>query len=162
VGGVAFLEITRNERTGAWHPHLHVICQGRYIAKSWLRDLWMKITGDSFIVDIRLIRGPSEAAAYVVKYASKALSPKVWNHPAALAEAVRALSGKRTFNTFGTWTGFNLSHVPPSELEWEFLDTLPNLIRRYKNGERQAQVILRALTNGEYNDPPPSDLFDFP
>ncbi len=162
AGGIAFLEVTRNQRTCAWHPHLHVICQGRYVAQAWLRDLWLEITGDSFIVDIRLIRGPSEAAAYVLKYASKAISTKVWRNPAAFAEAIRALSGKRTFNTFGTWSGFNLSRVPETGLNWEYLDTLPNLIRRYNSGETLAGAILRVLTNRGDHDPAPSDLFDFP
>ena len=97
-----------------------------------------------------------------MKYASKALSPRVWNHLDALAEAVRALSGKRTFNCFGSWLSFGLSLVPSSDLEWEFLATLPSLIRKYKAGDHTAGTILRQLTNGGLNDPSPSDLFDFP
>lgn len=162
VGGIAFTEISRNERTSDWHPHLHVICEGKYIAKRQLRDMWLKITGDSFIVDIRLIRSPSEAAAYVLKYAAKALSSKVWNCHAALVEAIQALSGKRTFNCFGSWSGFALSRVPDTGLDWEFFSTLPDLIRRYKAGDTHAGAILRNLCNGESNVAPPSDLFDFP
>lgn len=160
TGGIAFLEITRNEVTGQWHPHLHCICQGKYIPQQWLRDQWLEVTGDSYIVDIRLIRGREQAASYVLKYASKTISPKVWRHHEALCEAIRCLSGKRTFNTFGDWTGFALSRVPESGEVWEFLDTLSNLIRRYKAGDSEAGAILSSLANRKYDDPAPLDFPD--
>jgi len=161
-GGIAFLEITRNERTGHWHPHSHVIFAGKYIAKAVLRDMWFDITGDSWIVDIRLIRTPQAAASYVLKYATKAISARVWRNPDALTEAIRALSGKRAFNCFGSWTAFNLSRVPPTDLVWEFFETLPNLIRRYKAGDAAAGQVLSRLTNRCLNDSTPSDIYDFP
>jgi hypothetical protein len=158
VGGIAFLEITRNEISGFWHPHLHVICEGKFIPQAWVRDRWLEITGDSYIVDVRLIRGKREAASYVLKYATKAISARVWRNHDALVEAITSLSGKRTFNVFGSWTGLNLSHVPASDLAWEYLCTLPDLIRRYRKGDSSAGSILHTLCNGDEHDPLPSDF----
>ncbi len=158
TGGIAFLEITRNQVSNQWHPHLHVIASGKFIPQSWLRDRWLEITGDSYIVDVRLIRDKREAALYVTKYASKTLSPKVWNDYEALREAILALSGRRTFNVFGNWTAFHLSKPPTDNTSWVFLATLPDLIRRHQQGDSSASRILSLLANGGIDEPVPVDL----
>lgn len=157
-GGVAFLEISRNPITKQWHPHLHIIAAGTFIPQAWLRDRWLEITGDSYIVDVRLIRDRSEAAQYITKYAAKTLSAKVWNDHNALCEAITALSGRRAFNVFGDWTGFSLSKPPSDDVEWIYHETLATLIQNYRSGDPEAGRILSFLTDRSCDAPLPSDL----
>lgn len=159
TGGIAFLEITRNEGTSQWHPHVHIIAAGDYIPQPWLRDRWLEITGDSFIVDVRLIRDRREAAAYITKYATKTLSAKVWNDHTALCEAINALSGRRTFNVFGDWVGLNLSKPPSDDVQWVYYATLPDLLRLNRSGDLEARRVLSFLTNGAPVAPLPIDLY---
>ena len=107
TGGLYFLEITFNDKTRQWHPHLHALFEGSYIPQALLRDLWLDITGDSFIVDVRGFRDSRMAAGYVAKYATKGVAGNVFTDPARLLQAVEALHGRRTFQTFGTFTDLN-------------------------------------------------------
>ncbi len=157
-GGVSFLELTLNEDTRCWHPHLHVICEGAYIPHAWLSAKWLEITGDSFIVDVRALRGADAAAGYVSKYASKALSASVVRDSERFVEAVDALQGTRTFNTFGDWTGLRLSESPDDDGGWEPLAPLWLIMLKAHAGDRDALAILIKLRRSDCNDP--SDLLD--
>ncbi len=44
-----------------------------YISFAWfaLREAWYQVTGDSFVVDLRRVRGPVGASAYIGKYLGK-------------------------------------------------------------------------------------------
>lgn len=151
TGGLAFLELTISPQTGLWHPHLHIIVQGAYLPKDLLRKEWHVITGDSYIVDVRAIRSPAEAASYVAKYAAKAIGRRVWSNPDAFLEAVAALVGRRTFNTFGTWTDLDLSKPPTDETDWEVLYPLDTLLSRVRERDPDALAIFRALERTVFN-----------
>lgn len=69
--GRAHIEVTWSVATRMWHPHLHVIADGRYLPQRSLSRAWLKATGDSRVVDIRAIKSVAQAAKYVAKYASK-------------------------------------------------------------------------------------------
>jgi hypothetical protein len=45
---------TKYRGDGMWHPHLHVIAEGRFLDKHALSAAWHHATGDSFVVDIRI------------------------------------------------------------------------------------------------------------
>jgi hypothetical protein len=119
-GGAAFLEIKRSA-TGEWHPHLHVVMEGGFLDQQTLRDEWHRITKDSFIADIRMVRDLSQAAAYVAKYAAKPMDPSIFFDAEALAESIGALSGRRLCTTLGTWRGFELEAKPPDPKDWELV-----------------------------------------
>lgn len=123
-GGVYTLELT-NKGNG-WHPHCHMIalaasepCQEALSAE------WHRITGDSFIVDVRPITGdPSEGFMEVFKYAVKFSDLSLddnWH-------AAQVLKGKRLLNSFGLFRGVE---VPESLLD-EPLDSLPYWDRFYR------------------------------
>jgi len=61
------------EVTKAGWPHLHVVARGPYIPQRWLSHHWQQLTGAP-IVDIRAVRGSRDAARYVAKYLTKALT----------------------------------------------------------------------------------------
>ena len=77
LGGFYSYENTYNEKTGEWHPHLHIFgVLEEWIDQESLAETWHEITGDSYIVDIRRVRkhkelGYGEAIAEVCKYALK-------------------------------------------------------------------------------------------
>jgi hypothetical protein len=77
--GIWFFQITRGKTGNEWHPHLHCILTGGYLPKTELQKNWMRITGESFMVDIRLIRDVVSAACEVARYAVQACNIKTLN-----------------------------------------------------------------------------------
>lgn len=144
-GGIAFLELTYSPERRQFHPHLHVIFEGDYINFKLLRQEWLSVTGDSFIIDIRPIHRPEVAIGYVAKYASKAIGSSIWRDPTAFAEVIRGMQGVRTLFTFGTWKGFKLLKAPESDTEWKTLGRLDDIVKRAATGDAEASQILRAL-----------------
>ena len=60
------------EATKAGWPHLHVALRCPvFLPQRAISERWKKLTGSS-IIDIRLIKGAGQAAAYVAKYIGKA------------------------------------------------------------------------------------------
>lgn len=159
TGGVAFLECKWVTKTCHWHPHFHILMEGRFIPYDRLKALWYEITGDSFIIDIRLVRTSAEAARYVTKYASKPFNKSYVNQSNLLDEAICALKGRKLVVTFGTWRGVILArHV--SEGAWQQIGTLDSLLSQAAYGDHDAQLILAALTTSDLTElyaraPPP-------
>ena len=145
TGGIYFLELTYNERTACWHPHLHVLFGGFYLPHALAKQTWLDLTGDSFIVDVRRLRDRRGAASYVAKYASKSVSASVWAHPRRLDQAIAALDRRRTFQTFGTWQQLHLSRADPDGVEWEVVCTLADLITQARAGDPNARRTLTGL-----------------
>ena len=77
LGGFYSYENTYNEKTGEWHPHLHIFgVLEQWIDQELLSQTWHEITRDSYIVDIRRVKkdkelGYGKAIAEVCKYALK-------------------------------------------------------------------------------------------
>jgi hypothetical protein len=144
TGGVAFLEIKWLEATQRWHPHIHCLVQGRYIPQDELSRTWLKITGTSHIVDIRIATDDKYVTHYICKYASKPLDHTVVLDPDRLDEAIVALKGKRLCMTFGTWRGYKLTE-PPESGTWVQLGTLSEIIDNAEAGDTACMVALDAL-----------------
>lgn len=141
TAGITILEI---KRTKGWHPHLHVIITGQYMAHAEIRAEWFKITGDSSIVDIRLVRNARQTGLYVAKYASKPLDRSVTHNHEALKEAILALAGVRMVFTIGKWRGWRITEKNDDEV-WITVDKLDNLIRDARRGMREAIEVLNEL-----------------
>jgi hypothetical protein len=120
-GGAAFLEIKRSSKADRWHPHFHIIAEGRFLKNTDLSDAWRSITKDSFIVDIRDARDEA-VASYVAKYASKPLNSSFANCPEHLDEAMQSLKGRRLCTCFGTWYGTPLSEAEDDDLGDDLTD----------------------------------------
>lgn len=98
-GGIWFFEIKRTK--DGWHPHLHVLLEGGFLPQHAIREDWHRITGDSFIVDIRPIANGKKAAEYVSKYATKPCQFR--NLKLELRQELYiALLDRRCVGTFGT------------------------------------------------------------
>lgn len=123
-GGVYNLEST-NIGNG-WHPHTHMLaaCSGEPDSAA-LSSEWQKITGDSFIVDVRPITndpvdGFMEVFKYAVKFSELDYADN-WH-------AAQVFRGKRLLASFGCFRGVEV----PEDLTDEPLDDLPYIDRFYR------------------------------
>ena len=120
-GAMYSYENTYNEKTGEWHPHIHMFALlDDWIDREQLIETWHEITGDSYVVDVRKVKkdkdfGYSKAAAEVCKYALKFSELSVEN----TWEAFKVLKGKRLSGAFGSLYGVkipeNLADDMPDE-----------------------------------------------
>jgi hypothetical protein len=142
-GGAATLEVKWIPGTRKWHPHLHIISEGRYLSTYQLAAIWREITGDSHIVDIRIIDQDKDVAYYVGKYVTKGTNNEVWQDPAVAAEWVRSVKGVRMCATFGTWRGYKLlAREKEKKGEWVHIASLGSICRRARAGDEWAITIL--------------------
>jgi hypothetical protein len=155
VGGVSFLEVKRTSQ--GWHPHLHILFDGKYFPQRELSNLWLRCTGDSYIVDIRDIPG-SDSIRYITKYCTK-VSPFMSEEQ--LVQIVHSLRSRRTFSTFGTWSHWKLSTPPKTDEVWIYLYPLHDVLAAADRGETWATQILAQLNHrpyllpeGDFDKPP--------
>lgn len=107
MGGIGTVEITFNEATEQWHPHLHLLLNGAYLPQAELSDRWSEVTNGSSIVHITAVHSRGDAATYVAKYVSKPSDVALLDQPRAV-ELALALAGRRTVIAFGTAHGDGL------------------------------------------------------
>lgn len=143
-GGAAVLEVKHSHTGDTWHVHLHVLFQGKYLPHLLVSREWLRITGDSFIVHVKLIHRAENAARYVAKYCSKPVPSTVVNKPHVLLELVTALRGRRLVLTFGLWRGFRLLEKLDAT-EWHSLVPLEVLYERLKWNDPAALELISAL-----------------
>lgn len=144
TGGCATCEIKRTSDMSRWHPHLHLLVQGKYIPQGWLGRKWHEITGDSYIVDVFLCNNGVEAARYVTKYLSKPVPSSILRNPEHLREAIKALEGRHLVATFGDWRGKKLTETV-SENTWAVFCTYRELVDRVLHGDLESRRIIRNL-----------------
>lgn len=116
-GGAAMLEIKWNAKAQRWHPHLHIVCHGKYMPQHRLSDAWRSITRDSFIVDVQRVSSLENCLTYVTKYASKPFDGSIMHDQDALEQMIIAIAGRRLCLTFGTWYGTPLTTAEDEELD---------------------------------------------
>lgn len=122
-GGAYTIEATFNHSTRQWHPHLHALIDGRYWPQSSIADAWQAATGDSRIVDIRLVKDRQKQARYLASYAAK--SSDIERLPDdMIPEWAHQVHGLRLVQTFGNLHGTKLTPDDDDErpgldyLEW--------------------------------------------
>lgn len=101
VGGFWYFQVTKSSKTGHWHPHIHCLCEGRYIPHQTLKSLWESITGDSVIVDIRAVKNVRKVTNDVTRYISRPMSLRGLS-PDSMLDLFNAFHGRRLCGTFGT------------------------------------------------------------
>lgn len=129
AGAVWSYEFKRGKNSGDWHPHVHAVwlCE-EAPDQAALSAQWKKITGDSFIVDVRpfhddqdVIGGFLEVFKYAVKFSDLPLADN-W-------VGFETLSNKRLIASFGVFLGVEV----PEDLTDEPLDDLPFVEMLYKH-----------------------------
>jgi hypothetical protein len=154
-GGAAMLELKYNDKNHHWHPHLHILVEGRFLPQAELSDAWRSITKDSHIVDIRDARDDG-AASYVAKYATKPLSTSYCHIPELLDECIEAIKGRRMILTFGTWYGTRLTEIEGEDLmddedfgvKWSMVCDVSHAIDQAIAGNDHYEKILRSAPGG--------------
>lgn len=137
-GGVGSIEIKRGKNSGKWHPHYHAIwlCE-EPPNQAKLSKEWQKITKDSFIVDVRPLRGQfddengeffkslCEVFKYAVKFSEQPLADTY--------ECFITLKNRRLLNSFGNLYGVKV----PEKLTDDPLENEPyiELFYRYTFGQ---------------------------
>jgi hypothetical protein len=164
AGGAAMLEVKRTPHTPTtpWHVHLHCVVSLRsFWPQKAISELWHDVTGDSYIVDIRAIRNPTDLGRYVAKYAAKGSGADIAADPADFATFIMATKARRLCLTFGNWRGIRLNE-PLADCEqiddWQLLCTLNDLLARAALGQPLATMYLTLLrrdqTTNYYETPP--------
>lgn len=131
-GAVYSYELTYSKH--GWHPHIHMIIllhktqkmafNPRSKKNSLLSKQWKKITGDSFIVDVRRIYGdPVQGFIEVFKYALKFSDLT----PQQTIDAFSLLRGSRLQGSFGLFRGVKID----KDLNEDPLDGLPYMEMYY-------------------------------
>lgn len=128
-GGAYTVEVTLNERTGLWHPHLHVVYEGEYFPFKLLQGLWHEITGGSEVVWVQAVHEVAGAARELAKYIGKIqqLDRLDGQQIREYAEAVR---GGRMVQAFGESYGFAVVDEDglPEKPAAEYTVSLPRLV----------------------------------
>jgi len=144
-GGIWFFHIKKSETDYQWHNHLHCLFDSYYYPQNELKKAWSKVTGGSYIVDIRPIRSPKKAANDAARYAACPCNVTDLTHD-ELLEVYYALHGRRICGAFGTAKGVPLK---PPKLEhpeqWENVGSITAV-----NGLRYESAEARAIYDAEW------------
>lgn len=132
-GGFWVLEVVQTSTAQEWHVHIHALINAKYLPQEWISQRWLKITGDSMIVDIRVC--PPKRARYLTKYISKGVDLTQDAH--ALWEYYEALHRSRDTNLFGECYD---APAPPSDLM--YVGMVGTILARAKSGDQNAQFLL--------------------
>jgi len=150
-GGVAFLEVTYG--SAGWHPHFHVIIAGSYWDQRDVQRIWSSCVNDTAMIDIRIVKSPSQALAYVTQYASKAF--KMSNlDPFCIRLLADAIHNRRTVIPFGTWRKFGLLKSTPKDKDdpgWILLGSLETIHASASYGDPDAQKLLEHVYQTAFN-----------
>jgi hypothetical protein len=164
TGGCAFIEVKWSEKHAGWNVHVHCMLHGLFIPHSDLWRAWHSITGDSMVVDIRLVNDKDVIGRYVTKYVSKPLSNTFLNRSEQFDELICAMVGRRLCLTFGDWRGIRLTQSPEPG-EWISLGSFHTVLCQALNGDVEALHAIRYICRDhaqQYLDavararPPPS------
>jgi len=142
-GGVWFFQLKKAEKTGEWHPHLHVVLDSNFIDKTVWSVEWLRSTGTSYIIDIRAIKNPKKVSDYVARYTSRCCDISSYEDDEML-ETYDVLHGRRTAGTFGT--GRCISFRPRASADaslWRKLASWSS-IRDRSVTDRNARAIIEA------------------
>jgi hypothetical protein len=131
------VEITYSDKTGLFHPHIHVICNMRFMDKDILHATWEQITGDSHQTGIEEIKG--DLAGHFAHYVTKAAS--IWSAPVDPDILLQQLRGKRLVQKFGRWP---INDRPQPRI-CMYMGTVRSIIIRAARGSAEYEHRLRWL-----------------
>jgi hypothetical protein len=114
TAGVYVIEVTRNETTGLWHPHMHIIYAGGYLPFQELKTQWQKVCGDSDVVSISEVNDKTKAAYELAKYVGKPAAVAEWPDR-SITEYADAIHHTRLLGSFGKRPASKLEDKHPDE-----------------------------------------------
>jgi hypothetical protein len=130
-GGTWSLEFTK-DKNGLHHTHLHIIgFRRKFFDIELLRDEWLAVTGDSYVLHLKPIQDIATGLREVVKYVSKPLDIRRFG--AADLREFLGLKNMRMFGTFGEFRDF-CKDFEPSDDEGAAVGDLESLTRDLVEG----------------------------
>ncbi len=148
TGGVWFFQIKRSKTDGLWHPHIHCLITGLFLPRDKLSKLWLKITGDSPVCDVRAVKDPDSACRHVARYAT---SPANLDNLSAceIAEIIQACHGRRFLGTWGLAKSISFKREPQSDKDsWESVGGWWSIMD-FRTSDSGAKEIFRCWKNSE-------------
>lgn len=145
TASLAVLELKLSQQ-GAWHVHFHCVAKGDFIPQRELSASWLAVTGDSSIVDVRVV--PSgKAAGYVAKYLAKPIPASAWDSLPHLLDAIDSLKGRRLLVKTGEWHGHDFGDDATTEEvgKWRPIGLLAKFILRAQAGDAMSRMYLQLL-----------------
>lgn len=146
TGGIRVIEITMNEKTRQWHPHIHLLFRGQYIHQPLVKALWKEITTDSSIVFIQKVNNADGMAAELAKYIGKPQRIATLS-PTEIRQYARATKGLRMIQTFGDCHNRNLQQEdkPADRPRTDHRVNLSTLIHLARNGHAAPARLLELV-----------------
>lgn len=152
TGGVWYFQTKRMSSGGRWHNHLHCLITGSFIPQDWLSQKWLKITGDSSVVDIRSVDMSGDklarAVSDIVRYSGRPANLR--DIPAdCRLELMYALDGVRVVGKWGKCRAIELA--PPHYKEGGgriSLGSVPAVHEMLESGDERARQIVFAYQHG--------------
>lgn len=139
--GFWVLEWTYNQPDDSYHTHLHCILDSHFIPHELISRLWHQITGDSYIVDIRLAN--RSHASYLAKYVAK--NSLVIPPPHRLEDYINSC---KSIRTYGSWGKLKVQAEPELELEeGEHFGLLSTIIAKARSGHLESLVLLSDIVD---------------
>ena len=147
TGGIWFFELILTKKD-EWHPHLHIAIAGKYIPQKKLSQEWERITTDSPIVDIRMIKDAKIAANYISKYAVKPIQLHKLSDE-RIDDVFFALKKRRLCGTWGEAKQARLTAKPVIDRnDWEMIGSW-NVVTALLDFDPDAKAIWRAYKTGD-------------
>lgn len=142
-GGVSILEITFNEKTGSWHPHLHILVTGSFVPQAALSQEWYDATHDSRIVHVTLVRSHKSIARYLSDYLGKPIPESCLRTPQRIEEIALAVAGVRRIVSFGACHG-HTTEDRDEESKWQRIGDVNHLLIS-DDTDPDLKLVLRAV-----------------
>jgi len=159
TAGAVVTEI-KLSKSGEWHPHLHCLITGTFWDQAEIKALWKKVTGTSWIVDIRDCGdddGTGASVAYLTGYISKpAKAGPIWENQHRFLEMMGALKGRRMIDLLGAWRGKinEDDDDDPDPGDWVDVGSVESIWKRARDGQRWALAVLASCNKHLFTDPP--------
>lgn len=149
-GGWAVIEVTWNNVRKQWHPHLHILAQGKFIPQKELATAWQQASAGSYVVDIRAVDESQGSVKELTKYAGKCPPLELEENAEELAiEYYTATKGRRMVLPFGNVIGQGEIEVAesgePDPGDWVVIASLDDLVLKTIAGNAHATSLLDAL-----------------
>jgi len=148
--GYCVLEICRSEDGLLWHPHLHLLANTPYILDDALKAEWLKITGDSYIVDIRRVNSKARDRHrdYLCGYLTKPATTDILMDDSILTEWIDALLHRHVLIGFGRPRLAPKPPPPEDPQDWTLIGSLCGLLTGFDHGDPDASHWLRRIGQG--------------
>ncbi|MCK5614526.1 protein rep [Candidatus Pacearchaeota archaeon] len=146
-GGVWFFQVKKSKVDGLWHPHLHCVICGNWVAHRKLKDMWIRITKGSDIVHIKPCIDLKKSADYIARYAAKPAILKELSIDEQI-ELYQSMAGRRIVGAWGNARPMSFRPCKPDDsADWQHAGwwSTVNNMRRH---DADAADIWRAFTTG--------------